>query len=98
LHLNRPIVAAALDPQTGGYWLAAADGGVFSFHAPFYGSAAATPLHAAVVGITSAQNGTGYRLAALDGGLFDYGRAGFAGSEGGHHLNAPVVAAASVEG
>jgi hypothetical protein len=28
----------AADPSTGGYWLVASDGGVFSFDAPFYGA------------------------------------------------------------
>jgi spore germination protein YaaH len=35
--LNKPVVGMASDP-TGGYWLGAQDGGVFSFDAPFYGS------------------------------------------------------------
>jgi hypothetical protein len=29
----------ATDAATGGYWLVASDGGVFSFGAPFYGAA-----------------------------------------------------------
>jgi hypothetical protein len=35
--------------------------------------------------------GTGYQLVASDGGIFNYGSAGFFGSTGGLHLNAPVV-------
>jgi hypothetical protein len=96
-HLNRPIVGAAVDPQTGGYWMVAGDGGVFSFHAPFFGSEGATRLAAPVVGISSAQFGTGYRMVAVDGGMFDFGAATFSGSEATLHLNAPVVAAASLE-
>jgi hypothetical protein len=38
VRLNAPVVGMAADPATDGYWLVAADGGVFSFHAPFYGS------------------------------------------------------------
>jgi hypothetical protein len=30
----------ATDPATGGYWLVGSDGGIFTFHAPFEGSAA----------------------------------------------------------
>ena len=37
-HLSGPIVGMATDTATGGYWEVAADGGVFTFHAPFYGS------------------------------------------------------------
>jgi len=34
-------VITGLDDNSGdGYWLIASDGGVFSFNAPFYGSAA----------------------------------------------------------
>ena len=36
---NAPVVAVAADQMTGGYWLAASDGGVFAFNAPFFGSA-----------------------------------------------------------
>ena len=36
--LNAPVVGMAADPSTGGYWLVASDGGVFSFDAPFYGA------------------------------------------------------------
>ncbi len=31
LHLNQPIVGMAATPDGGGYWLVAADGGIFSF-------------------------------------------------------------------
>jgi hypothetical protein len=32
------VVGIAADDATGGYWLVASDGGIFSFGAPFYGS------------------------------------------------------------
>ena len=32
--LNKPIVGMAADRATGGYWLVASDGGIFSFNAP----------------------------------------------------------------
>ena len=35
--------------------------------------------------------GDGYRFVASDGGIFSFGTAGFYGSTGGMHLNAPVV-------
>ena len=38
LHLASPAVGIATSPS-GGYWLGASDGGVFSYSAPFYGSA-----------------------------------------------------------
>ena len=42
--------AVAVSPPMPGYWLAAADGGVFSFNAPFYGSGA---IHPGAPGICS---------------------------------------------
>ena len=42
LTLNAPIVGMAATPDGGGYWLVAADGGIFSYgDARFYGSAGA---------------------------------------------------------
>jgi hypothetical protein len=40
-------------------------------------------------------SGNGYWLAASDGGIFTFGNAGFLGSEGGHHLNRPIVGMAT---
>lgn len=37
-----PVNAATVQP-TPGYWLAGADGGVFAFNAPFYGSGTTVP-------------------------------------------------------
>jgi hypothetical protein len=89
--LDSPIVGIALDATTGGYWLLGADGGVFSFHARFYGCAAPLHLAAPAVGIEATPSGDGYRIVAADGGVFDFGHAPFYGSMGGKHLNQPVV-------
>ena len=83
-------------PSTPGYWLAAADGGVFSFgSAAFFGSAGALPLTRPVVGAASTLDHGGYWLVASDGGVFAYGDAGFYGSTGGLDLRAPVVGMAA---
>jgi hypothetical protein len=67
-----------------GYWLVAADGGVFSFgDARFYGSTATIRLDAPVVGMVPTSDGKGYWLVAADGGVFAFGDAGFVGSLGG---------------
>ncbi|HEX7443616.1 MAG TPA: hypothetical protein VF320_07005, partial [Acidimicrobiales bacterium] len=89
------IVASATDPATDGYWLAATDGGVFSFGAPFEGSAGALPLRSPVVGMAPTADGLGYRLVAADGGVFAYGDGAFLGSMGGLPLNRPVVGMAA---
>jgi hypothetical protein len=90
-HRNAPIVGIAVDPATGGYWLAGADGGVYAFDAPFEGSAGGIRLNGRVVGIAATASGSGYQLVASDGGVFSYGDAHFFGSMGGKQLNAPVV-------
>ena len=51
--LNKPVVGMAVDPNTGGYWLVAGDGGIFSFNAPFLGSEGAVALNKPVVGMVS---------------------------------------------
>jgi hypothetical protein len=39
LHLNQPVVGMAATADGGGYWLVAADGGVFAFgDARFFGA------------------------------------------------------------
>lgn len=77
-----------------GYWLAASDGGVFAFGAPFFGSTGGTRLNSPVVGIAPTPSGFGYWLFAADGGVFAFGDAGFFGSLGGTRLNAPIVGGA----
>jgi len=89
------VVTTATDPATGGYWVVASDGGVFSFDAPFYGSAGALALARPVVGAAAAPDGGGYWLVASDGGVFSYGDARFFGSMGGQHLNEPIVGMAA---
>jgi RHS repeat-associated protein len=80
-------------PSSGkGYWLVAADGGVFAYgDAAFAGSAGGTHLNSPVVGMAPTSSGKGYWLVAADGGVFAYGDAAFAGSAGGTHLYSPVV-------
>jgi hypothetical protein len=97
--INSPIVGMASVGNQGGYWLAAADGGVFSFgpSASFHGSAGGLPLNKPIVGMAAppAESGTnGYWLVASDGGIFSYGLP-FYGSTGGMNLNKPIVGMAS---
>ena len=95
--LNKPVVGIAVTPDNGGYYLVAADGGVFTFgDARFQGSMGGTPLNKPVVGIAVDDPTSGYWLVAADGGLFTFG-APFLGSTGGIHLNAPVVGMAATD-
>ena len=79
-------------PDGHGYWLVAADGGVFTFgDALFYGSLGNLALNAPIVGISATPDGHGYWLVAADGGVFTFGDAPFDGSLGNLTLNAPIV-------
>ncbi|MGH9281435.1 MAG: SpoIID/LytB domain-containing protein [Acidimicrobiales bacterium] len=76
-----------------GYWVVAADGGIFSFGAArFWGSMGGKKLNAPVLGMAATPAGNGYWLVATDGGIFSFGDARFWGSTGNIKLNQPVVA------
>ena len=81
-----------LELGTGGYWTAAADGGVFAFGlADFFGSMGGTRLNRPIVGMAPTPSGKGYWLVASDGGVFAFGDARFFGSTGALRLNRPIV-------
>jgi hypothetical protein len=83
---------AATVPLSGGYWLVASDGGIFSYgDAVFLGSTGALHLNKPIVGMAPTHDGKGYWLVASDGGIFNYGDAAFDGSAGGMPLNQPIV-------
>ncbi|MCB0993161.1 MAG: DUF3048 domain-containing protein, partial [Acidimicrobiales bacterium] len=59
--LDQPVVDMAATPSGNGYWMAAADGGIFSFgDAGFHGSAATRQRTEPVVGMAAAPDGSGY--------------------------------------
>ena len=64
-----------------GYWLVAADGGVFSFgDARFHGSTGSAPPALPVVSIVATASGNGYWLTAADGEVRAFGGAANLGS------------------
>ncbi len=65
--------------------------GVFSYDAPFYGSAGNLRLNEPVDAMSATGDGGGYWFTAGDGGVFSYGDAMFLGSTGNIRLNQPVV-------
>ncbi len=85
----------------GGYWLNAADGGVFSFgNAQFYGSTGGIHLNQPVVGMSATHDAAGYWEVASDGGIFSFGDATYHGSvpgvlAPGQQLNKPIVGMAT---
>jgi hypothetical protein len=94
--LDAPIVGMAITPDGGGYWLVAADGGMFAFgDAHYYGSMGGKTLNEPIVGMSATPDGGGYYLVASDGGIFAFGNAPFYGSMGGKPLNKPIVGIAA---
>ena len=94
LNLKSNWFALAGQPSggTGGYWVDASNGGVFSFGgATFAGSTGNLVLNKPVVGMASTPDGGGYWLVASDGGIFSFGDARFYGSTGNLVLNKPIV-------
>jgi hypothetical protein len=90
--IRRPITGMTSTPSGRGYWLAADDGGVFSFgDARFHGSTGGIRLNQPVVDIASSASGGGYWLVASDGGVFSFGDAHFYGSTGAIRLYRPIV-------
>jgi hypothetical protein len=82
----------AATPDGQGYWLVAADGGIFSFgDAVFYGSTGSLHLNQPIVGMALTPDGQGYWLVASDGGIFTFGDAQFYGSTGSMVLDKPIV-------
>jgi hypothetical protein len=96
MFLNSPVVDGITTPSGNGFWLVAADGGVFTRgDAEFFGSAVNLRLNQPIVGIARTPTGKGYLLAAADGGVFAFGDAIAYGSLGGIKLNKPIVSITS---
>jgi hypothetical protein len=94
--LQVPIVGIESSRTGLGYWLVAADGGVFTFgDAHFRGSTGGMHLNHQIVDMTRSRSGEGYWLVASDGGVFGFGDAHFRGSMGGERLNRPIVGMAA---
>jgi ribosomal protein L24E len=91
----RQIGSAVSCTSTADYRLVAADGGVFTYCAPFYGSMGGHTLNQPIVGMAATPDGKGYWLVAKDGGVFTFGDAAFYGSTGNLHLNQPIAGMAS---
>lgn len=69
----QPIAVRSSTPP--GYWLGAADGGVFSFGVPFLGGlAGGVPLDSPIAGIAAVPGGAGYNLAEGNGTVFSIGQ------------------------
>jgi hypothetical protein len=88
---STPARSFCTSPKAG-YWLTAADGGIFAFCAArFHGSTGSIRLAQPIVGMAPTPSGQGYWMVARDGGLFNFGDAGFHGSTGNIRLAQPIV-------
>ncbi|HEX5615922.1 MAG TPA: hypothetical protein VFZ83_12290 [Acidimicrobiia bacterium] len=94
--LTSPVVGMDATPTGRGYWLVAADGGVFAYgDARFFGSTGGMRLDRPVTDLASTPSGNGYWLVANDGGIFAFGDARFRGSTGGMALRREIVGMAN---
>ena len=85
---NFTPVGIASNHTDNGYWLVAADGGVFSYgSAHFYGSMGGKAINAPIVGMAATPDGGGYWLVGSDGAVYAFGDAKY---EGG--VNSPASA------
>ena len=81
-----------LPTPVSGYWLSAADGGVFSFgSANYLGNTTAAPKSKPVAGLASTPTGLGYWQVAADGQVTGFGDATTYGDASALVLNKPIV-------
>ena len=90
-----PIAVPSTTPQ--GYWLAAGDGGVFSFAVPFLGSQSGS-MSQTVVGMAAVPGGSSYNLAGAGGGVYGFGSHASDCTGLNGVLNQPVVGIAATPG
>jgi hypothetical protein len=82
-------VAMASTWDGAGYWIVTSAGAVYSFNAPYYGSALG--WKSPIVGITATTGGKGYWLVAADGAVFPRGDAHQYTGMNGTKLKAPIT-------
>jgi hypothetical protein len=81
------VIDSSATPTGNGYYMVAADGGLFAFGDAVYRKSVpevlpGVTLNAPVVAITVTDTNAGYRMVAADGGVFNFGNSPFHGSLG----------------
>ena len=92
---NRKEIVAPTDGT--GYWIAAADGGVFSFETPFHGSLGGEPIGSRIIDMAAPRQG-GYWLLAENGQVFPFGDVVNHGQPDASTLASPLVDIAAADG
>ena len=92
---SAPRFGAAATSSGEGYWLVGADGNVYPFGVPAFGSLSGRPPARPITGAAATPSGAGYWLVGTDGGIFSFGDARFFGSTGAMRLNRPIVGMAA---
>ena len=92
MHISTPNTTLS------GYWLAAQDGGIFSFGLPFFGSEGGQALAQPIVGVGAEPGGIGYNLADANGTVYRNGPQALDCSGVTVPLNKPVVGIATAPG
>jgi hypothetical protein len=89
-------LSAVVTQAQEGYWLATANGGVFSFgDATKEGGASGTKLSSPIVGMAATPDGKGYWLVDKNGGVFAFGDARVFGSLANRKLQGGIVGMAA---
>jgi hypothetical protein len=94
--LGSPIVAIERTSSDEGYWLLAADGGIFMYGDAFFHGSAAGKLQVTAVAIQRSAGG-GYWIATADGAVYPYGPAVAKGDLRNTELKGPVVGMVATE-
>ena len=90
------VVSAPGGSAQAGYWLVAADGGVFAYgDAPFLGRFEGASPGDPIVGMAATPTGNGYWLVAAGGGVLPFGDAVLFGDLGAITPDAPIVGMAA---
>jgi hypothetical protein len=84
--------SSAVDAGDDGYWLVAADGGIFAFgDATFHGSMGGQPLNSPIVGMAATTTNDGYWLSTAQGCVSNFGAAPDLGGPCGEDVPFPIV-------
>jgi hypothetical protein len=93
--LNAPVVGVAASPDGSGFWMVAADGGVFAEGAPSHGGMGNAPPLYPVVAMAPTPSSGGYWLVTADGATFTFGDAKYLGGVNAQGITTTVTGLAA---